>query len=132
MLVISIKNIYKCFDDLKVLNGVSCDIKQGEKVVIIGASGSGKSTLLRCMNLLEKPTFGEVWMDNKLLTPVDPYLHEEVIMASKTYKKLLIANQGSMLPSDIIKLIKEKDLLNEKNEGKEYKQTIKQIYNYYF
>ena len=126
--MISIKNIYKCFDDLKVLNGVSCDIKQGEKVVIIGASGSGKSTLLRCMNLLEKPTFGEVWMDNKLLTPVDPYLHEEVIMASKTYKKLLIANQGSMLPSDIIKLIKEKDLLNEKNEGKEYKQTIKQIY----
>lgn len=126
--MISIKNIYKCFDDLKVLNGVSCDIKQGEKVVIIGASGSGKSTLLRCMNLLEKPTFGEVWMDNKLLTPVDPYLHEEVIMASKTYKKLLIANQGSMLSSDIIKLIKEKDLLNEKNEGKEYKQTIKQIY----
>ncbi len=126
--MISIKNIYKCFDDLKVLNGVSCDIKQGEKVVIIGASGSGKSTLLRCMNLLEKPTFGEVWMNNKLLTPVDPYLHEEVIKASKTYKKMLLENEGIITSTDIIKVIKEKALLNEKKEGKEYKQIIKQIY----
>ena len=88
--MIKINNIYKSFNNetLRVLKGVSCDIKQGEKVVIIGASGSGKSTLLRCMNLLEKPTFGEIWVDGKLITPVDPYLHPEVIMASKTYKKL--------------------------------------------
>ena len=60
--MIDIKNVYKKFTNVKnapfVLNGVDCTIKQGEKVVIIGASGSGKSTLLRCMNLLEKPTFG--------------------------------------------------------------------------
>ena len=86
--MINVNNIYKYFGDLRVLTGVSCQIKKGEKVVIIGASGSGKSTLLRCMNLLETPTFGEVWIDDDLLTPVDPYLHEEIIMASKTYKKL--------------------------------------------
>ena len=86
--MINVNNIYKYFGELQVLKGVSCDIKKGEKVVIIGASGSGKSTLLRCMNLLEKPTFGEVWIDNKLITPVDPYLHFEVIKESNTYKKM--------------------------------------------
>ena len=87
--IIEIKGIYKNFGDLKVLKGVNNEIKSGEVVSIIGASGSGKSTLLRCMNLLEFPTFGEVWMEGKLLTPVDPYLHPEVITASKTFKKLV-------------------------------------------
>ena len=65
---------------------MSTQIKEGEGVAIIGAYCSGKSTLLRCMNLLETPTFGEVWQNDELLTPVDPYLHPEVIMASNTYK----------------------------------------------
>lgn len=124
--MISIRNIYKHFDDLKVLNGVSCDIQKGEKIVIIGASGSGKSTLLRCMNLLEKPTFGEVWMDDKLLTPVDPYLHKEVIKESNTYKKLI---ESGLKEDEAIKKIKDEDLLNEKSDGKEYKKAIKKIYN---
>ena len=132
--MINIKNIYKQFGTNKntnyVLNGVSCNIKQGEKVVIIGASGSGKSTLLRCMNLLEKPTFGEIWIEGKLITSVDPYLHKEVIMSSNTFKKILASHQN---PTEetidlIIKEIKEKDLLYEKNEGKEYKQLMKEIY----
>lgn len=76
--MISVKSIYKSFGKLNVLNGVSVDIKQGEKVVIIGPSGSGKSTLLRCMNLLETPEKGEVWLDDKLLTAVDTSLHENL------------------------------------------------------
>ena len=86
--MISIRNIYKYFGDLHVLNGVSCEIQKGEVVAIVGPSGSGKSTLLRCMNLLEHPTYGEVWIDGKLLTPVDPYLHFDVIELGDTYKEL--------------------------------------------
>ena len=130
--MIDIKNIYKNFENQKVLTGVNCKIEDGEKVVIIGASGSGKSTLLRCMNLLTEPTYGEVWMDGKLLTPVDPYLHEEVIECSKTYKKLCeqkTLNNEKFTKEDIIKEIKEKDLLNEKREGKIFKQKMKEIYN---
>ena len=126
--MISIKNIYKYYGNNKVLNGVTCDIHPGEKVVIIGASGSGKSTLLRCMNLLETPTYGEVWLDGKLLTPVDPYLHPEIIKLSKTYNKLI--NENTQMDSDeVIKLIKKDDLLNEKfksSEGKPFKNAIKQ------
>ena len=129
MQVININNIYKYFGDLKVLNGVTCNIQKGEKVVIIGASGSGKSTLLRCMNLLEKPTFGEVWMEGKLLTPVDPYLHPEVIKESKTFKKMLAEQELS--EEEIIKKIKKEDLLNEKNEGKIYKIKMREIKKQY-
>ncbi len=127
--MININNIYKYFGDLKVLNGVTCNIQKGEKVVIIGASGSGKSTLLRCMNLLEKPTFGEVWMEGKLLTPVDPYLHPEVIKESKTFKKMLAEQELS--EEEIIKKIKKEDLLNEKNEGKNYKIKMREIKKQY-
>lgn len=95
--VIDVKNVFKYFGKLKVLNGISCSIKKGEKVAIIGPSGSGKSTLLRCMNLLEEPTFGEVWLDNSIITPVDPYLHRRILMTSKTYKQLMVEKIKALL-----------------------------------
>lgn len=51
-----------------VLNDVSCEIKKGEVVSVIGPSGSGKSTLLRCVNMLEPPTSGEIWLDGEDIT----------------------------------------------------------------
>ena len=136
--MIKINNIFKNFKNTQVLKGVSLDIKKGEKIVIIGSSGSGKSTLLRCMNLLETPTYGEVWLENKLLTPVDPYLHEDIIKLSNTYKKVYesIKNEKKNISStrvekEAIKLIKKNDLLNEKialKEGKEYNKAIKKFY----
>ena len=124
---IEIKGIYKNFGNVHVLNGVSTDITEGEVVAIIGPSGSGKSTMLRCMNLLERPTFGEVWMEGKLLTPVDPYLHFDVIRASKTYAAL---TAGGMSDEEAIRKIKTEDLLKEKHgkEGKEYRRRLNAIY----
>ena len=128
--MISVKNVIKTFEDgITVLNGVDCHINKGEVVAIIGPSGSGKSTLLRCMNLLTTPTFGEVWLKDKLLTPVDPYLHREVIKASSTFEKLI--NEG-MSEDVAVAKIKAEDLLKEKfaaAEGKEYKALMNKIYN---
>ena len=127
--MLDIQNIYKNFDGLQVLKGVSTHVEKGEVVVIIGVSGSGKSTLLRCMNLLEEPTFGEVWMEGRLMTPPDPYLHFDVIRASRTYKRLVSEGLGD---EDAIKKIKEDDLLKEKHpktEGPEYAALLKKIYD---
>ena len=128
--MISVKNIIKTFEDgVTVLKGVDCDIKKGEVVAIIGASGSGKSTLLRCMNLLTVPTYGEVWLNDRLVNPVDPYLHNEVIRASNTYKKLIA---GGLSDEEAIAKIRKEDLLQERfslAEGKEYKAVMKKIYN---
>lgn len=88
--MISVKNLKKNFDKLEVLKGITCDIEQGEKVAIIGPSGSGKSTFLRCINLLETPTTGEVWLDGKLLNAVDESLHPE-FENNKQAKKEFVA-----------------------------------------
>ena len=133
-MLISVKGLYKYFDKLEVLKGVSTDIKKGEKVVIIGPSGSGKSTMLRCMNLLEEPTYGEIWFEGKLLTPVDPYLHPDIIRLSKTYKKMLAAStdkNAEDVDAEIIAEIKKNDLL-KKFEGAEYKNAINAFYKEYF
>ena len=61
--MISVKNLCKSFGDNQVLKDINEHIAPGEKIVIIGPSGSGKSTFLRCMNLLERPTSGQIIFD---------------------------------------------------------------------
>ena len=123
--MISVKNLYKDFGSLHILKAVSCEVKKGEKVVLIGPSGSGKSTLLRCINQLETPTFGEIWMDGKLLTAPDPYLHFDVIRLSKTYLDLTAAGADD---AAAIQRIKAEDLLKKK-EGAPHHAALKQIEN---
>ena len=61
--MIKLDHVNKYFGDLHVLKDVSLEVKEGEKLVIIGPSGSGKSTTVRCMNFLEEPTSGHVYID---------------------------------------------------------------------
>ena len=93
--MISVKNLKKNFGSLEVLKGITCEFQKGEKVAIIGPSGSGKSTFLRCLNLLETPTRGEVWLDGKLLTDVDASLHPE-LTDKKAAKQFASHNQVSI------------------------------------
>lgn len=69
--MISVKNLYKRFGDLEVLKDVSCEIGKGEVVTVIGPSGSGKSTMLRCINMLEVPTSGEIFIEGEKVNKKD-------------------------------------------------------------
>ncbi|QKE71606.1 amino acid ABC transporter ATP-binding protein [Arthrobacter citreus] len=66
--MIKITNLNKSFGNVHVLKGINTIIDQGSVVAVIGPSGSGKSTFLRCMNLLETPSKGEIWMDEIEIT----------------------------------------------------------------
>ncbi len=134
--LLKVLDLHKKFDKLSVLNGIDYQINQGEKIVVIGPSGSGKSTFLRCLNLLETPTMGEVWLDDKLLTNVDAYMHPEIIRLSKVYLKLMKKSRiespdmsESLLDEAVIKVIKDDKLLENEKSGA-YKRAIKRYYKH--
>ena len=66
--MIRIENVHKSFGDLEVLKGIDARIAPGETVCLIGSSGSGKTTLLRCLNLLEIPNSGSIWIGGQEIT----------------------------------------------------------------
>ncbi|MCL2756634.1 MAG: amino acid ABC transporter ATP-binding protein [Coriobacteriia bacterium] len=66
--VVRIEGLHKSFGTNEVLKGVDLEVDRGEVVVILGPSGSGKSTILRCINLLEKPTSGNIWFEDTCIT----------------------------------------------------------------
>ena len=66
--MLRLDNVHKSFGSLHVLQGVNMDIARGEVVCVIGPSGSGKSTLLRCINLLEPPEDGHIYLEGKEIT----------------------------------------------------------------
>ncbi len=69
--MITVKGLVKDFGPVHVLKSIDAQIEEGEKIVVVGPSGSGKSTFLRCLNLLDEPTGGEIWIDGILVTAPD-------------------------------------------------------------
>jgi len=67
MAVLEVNNLYKNFDKVEVLKGISFSLEKGEAMAIIGSSGSGKTTLLRCLNFLERPNRGQIAVDGKVI-----------------------------------------------------------------
>lgn len=65
---LKVKNLRKYFGSNKVLNGIDFELKEGERVVVLGPSGSGKSTFLRCINWMEEPTAGKIILDGVSIT----------------------------------------------------------------
>ena len=68
MSMIEIKGLCKSFGDHEVLKGIDQNVDEGEVLCIVGPSGSGKSTMLRCINRLEEPSGGEIYIDGELVT----------------------------------------------------------------
>lgn len=77
--MIKVEKLYKAYGKLEVLKGVSTEIKKGQVVAVIGPSGSGKSTFLRCLNRLEEPTGGAIYIDGENL--MDPNTNIDKVRA---------------------------------------------------
>ncbi len=88
--MIEAKNIIKLFGDLRAVDDVSFTVEDGEVLSIIGSSGSGKSTLLRCVNRLETPDSGEVYIDGELIT--DENLREVRTKTSMVFQNFNLFN----------------------------------------
>ncbi|WP_445576794.1 Arginine ABC transporter ATP-binding protein [Pseudomonas sp. E141] len=65
--LVRVEGLHKSFGRLDVLKGIDLQVQQGQKISLIGPSGSGKTTLLRCINYLEEPTRGSIYIDNALI-----------------------------------------------------------------
>ena len=65
--LLRVEDLHKSFGTLKVLEGVGMTLERGHKTALIGPSGCGKSTMLRCINYLETPTSGHIWLDGELI-----------------------------------------------------------------
>lgn len=120
--IITTKNLVKAFNGKTVLNGIDCDIFEGEKVAVIGPSGSGKSTFLRCLNLLEIPTSGRVEFDGDVLFESDYYAQKTALDSLIAKKKIYLSGGDDEAVQNL--LIKENEL---KNTLLQLKAQLKQL-----
>lgn len=111
--MIKVENLTKSFGELEVLKGINQEIKDGEVVVVIGPSGSGKSTFLRCLNLLEEPTSGKIFVDDEEITSKDININkvrEEMGMVFQSFNlfnNLNIIDNITLAPTLVKKIEKE-------------------------
>lgn len=111
--VIQVKQLKKNFGSLEVLKGVDMEIDRGEVVVVIGPSGSGKSTFLRCLNLLEKPTDGDILFHGKSILrkdmKIDKYREKfgMVFQLFNLFENLSVLDNVTIGPRRVKKVPKE-------------------------
>jgi polar amino acid transport system ATP-binding protein len=108
--MIKINGLFKSFGNLSVLENVSTDIKKGEVISVIGPSGCGKSTFMRCINLLERPTKGEILIDgqNILAKNADVCLFRRkmgmVFQSFNLFSHLMIIENVMLGPVSLLKM----------------------------
>ncbi|EOD78030.1 amino acid transporter [Grimontia sp. AD028] len=85
---LQVKDLHKTFGQHEVLKGISLDAHRGDVISIIGSSGSGKSTFLRCINLLETPTAGEIWVNGELIEMKNGRHGEAVPVSEKQVQRI--------------------------------------------
>ena len=111
--IIEVKDLKKSFGTLQVLKGINTEVQKGEVVVVIGPSGSGKSTFLRCLNLLETPTAGSIYVDGAEITDpkcdINPHRQKMgmVFQHFNLFNNMTILRNMTLAPMTLLKKSKE-------------------------
>jgi len=122
--MLKIEHLTKKFDDTLVLDDINLEIKDGERVVIIGPSGSGKSTLLRCMNYLEVPTKGDIYFkDEKITSKNITKIRSKMGMVFQSFN---LFNNLNIMDNITLAPVQNK-LMNKEEAVKEAKSLLKTI-----
>lgn len=116
--MIKVVNLHKYFGELEVLKGVNNEIKKGEVVCIIGPSGSGKSTFLRCLNLLEEPTKGEIYVDGVSLVECRKDVNKMRQKMGMVFQQFNLFPHKTVMQNITMAPIKLKGLSEEQAKGK--------------
>lgn len=116
--MIQIKNLHKSFGELVVLDGIDLEFNNGEIVCILGPSGSGKSTLLRCINRLEEPTDGEIYIDGQLINDDERQLQRMRQHVGMVFQHFNLFPHMTVMKNLTFAPMKEKKVKREEAERK--------------
>jgi ABC-type polar amino acid transport system ATPase subunit len=116
--VIKVVDLHKSFGDLEVLKGINTEIRKGEVVCVIGASGSGKSTFLRCLNLLEEPTKGEIYIDGISLIEHKKDINKLRQKVGMVFQQFNLFPHMTVLENIMLAPVKVKKMPEEEARGK--------------
>ena len=121
MPMLEVKNLYKNFGRTRVLEGINFDLEKGQSLAIIGSSGSGKTTLLRCLNFLEKPSRGQIVVNNEILFDAnDPSTQKDKEIRKKRLHFGLVFQSFNLFPqyTALKNVMLAKELLEKEAQGK--------------
>ena len=123
---IIVKKLEKSFENQKVLRGIDLEIQDGETVVLIGSSGSGKSTFLRCLNLLNVPDKGQIFIDGQEITKPKTNLNKLRAKVGMVFQSFNLFENLNIIEN--IKLAPRKVLhLSNKQAEKEAMELLKRV-----
>ncbi len=121
--MITVKNLHKEFKNAdnsitKVLSGIDYEINKGEKIVIVGPSGSGKSTFLRCLNLLERPTSGQIFFDGEEITAPKVNINKVRARMGMVFQNFNLFNNLTIMDNITLAPVKLKVMTEEQAKEK--------------
>ena len=123
---IVVKKLEKSFENQKVLRGIDLEIQDGETVVLIGSSGSGKSTFLRCLNLLNTPDKGQIFIDGQEITNPKTNLNKLRAKVGMVFQSFNLFENLNIIEN--IKLAPKKVLhISNKQAEKEAMELLKRV-----
>ncbi|WP_026517225.1 amino acid ABC transporter ATP-binding protein [Butyrivibrio sp. MC2021] len=129
--MITVKNLHKEFKNADgttshVLDGINYEINKGEKIVIVGPSGSGKSTFLRCLNLLERPTSGQIIFDGEDITAPGVNINKVRERMGMVFQNFNLFNNLTIMQNIILAPVKLK-VMSEAEARKKATELLERV-----